>query len=65
MENQKNLEKVVCELDSKTQLPKHASSIPEKDRISGIPNFYCHDSRRDECKYCLTYENRSYCNYQS
>jgi hypothetical protein len=65
MVKQKNLEKVVCELNSETKLPKHAMQVPKKDRISDVPNFYCCDSRKDECNYCLTYENRSYCNYRS
>ncbi len=65
MEKIQNLEKVVCELGSKTKLPKHAILVPEDDRISGVPNLYCHDSRKDECNYCITHENRtSYCNYK-
>jgi len=64
MEKQKNLEKVVCELNSETKLPKHAIKFQKKIE-SGFPNFYCYDSRRNECNYCLTYKNKSYCNYQS
>ena len=65
MEKQKHLENMVCGLNSETKLPKHVAHIPEKDRISDLPNFYCCDSRKDECNYCLIYENRSYCNYKS
>ena len=64
MEKPQNLEKVVCELNSETKLPKHAMQISEKDRIFDVPNFYCCDSRRNECAYSLIHENKCYCTYK-
>jgi len=65
MEKSQNLEEVICGLKSKTKLPKHAIPVPEEDIVSGVPKSYCCDARRDECEYCITHENRSYCNYKS
>ncbi|MBC8500227.1 MAG: hypothetical protein H8D38_00490 [DPANN group archaeon] len=64
MEKPQNLEKVVCELDSKTELPRHASAIPKEKQDSNLPKFYCHDSRKDECAYSFIHENKCYCTYK-
>ena len=59
----KNLEKVICELDSKTKQPKHAIIIPEEKKTPELPNFYCHDSRIRDCEHGVIHKNKSYCNY--
>ncbi|MFW6286220.1 MAG: hypothetical protein ACOC16_03800 [Nanoarchaeota archaeon] len=62
---QKKLEKVVCELDPKTKLPKHSKEIPKKNLAVNIPKLYCYDSRREECFYYLEHNNKTYCSYKN
>jgi len=65
MERQKNLKDILCELNPKTNLPKHSAIIPKEDQSLDLPNLYCFDSRKSKCIYCLISEPRSYCNYKS
>jgi hypothetical protein len=64
MKEPQNLEKVVCELDSKTAHPRHASLIPKEKQDSNLPKFYCRDSRKDECAYSFIQGNKFYCTYK-
>jgi len=62
MIKQKKLEKIICGLNE-NNLPKHAIKILEANIDDNMPTYYCFDSRREECDYCLTYQKKSYCNY--
>ena len=51
------------EIDEESGIPMHAMKVP----IDKIPNpgyeFYCYDSRRNECEYWINFEGKNYCTY--
>jgi hypothetical protein len=56
--------KPVCIDGYKNKSPLNAVLVSSKDLIDGRPSLYCYDSRKDRCPYCITYDNRDYCNYK-